>query len=420
MCTNRGCVSSQLDAHRSQPACDDLPSSATKLASTRSDSDIHQSKPDTPTADHTMPTNAPHSLNPPKFKVHSATPSPIKCSSSSSGTSATSATGVTSGTDSSLLTPTTRRQRYKRKPTVTGVTVEARHVLDEFLRRSLSQNDTSPIQPKELHHLPSSETPSPVKQGVPESTDELDGIPEHPTSTYEESLEIKAASDDYILDDDQTTYSPTSDCSRSSSFKNRINVRPLTEQDVTDALAKKVTKKTKKPRARKSSASSSESDGDHSSQSRRKKSAFRKTAERLRESFRRINKKPQAHTFAEERQPTADEKQSPKKKSSIKKRFSIKSKFSFRSKSGSERSSPVVTPSEHTGHYVHKRGDDTAVQGRRTRYSASDAERFTVTRRGSPRMSDGDLEKKSRSTRSIFEAVLHQLRKKVRPKSTKG
>ncbi len=201
-----------------------------------------------------------------------------------------------------------RPKNIPRKQTVTGVTQEARIVLEQLLRRSFSQNDASPRSTLQREY-----------QGITEMTiiDEQPAPPRSPLnrntsyqaatadSTVDRSAETpsgpppKSDSFDYMYnDDDLTSHSPMSKTnsiisgsSRSSSFRQRFVVKPLPTEDVEAALQGKTKKKAKvKRRVRRDSRSSSSSSDydtfDSRNGARRKKSFFKKARERLRQSFR--------------------------------------------------------------------------------------------------------------------------------------
>ncbi len=239
-----------------------------------------------------------------------------------------------------------RRQRRKtvpRKQTVTGVTQEARIVLEQLLRRSFSQNDASPRGTLQHEY-----------QGITEMTiiDEQPVPPRSPlnrNTSYQAATADSAAdrsagtplgpppksdSFDYMYnDDDLTSHSPMSKTnsiisgsSRSSSFRQRFVVKPLPNEDVEAALQGKAKKKAKvKRRVRRDSTSSSSSSSDYDTfdsrkGARRKKSFFKKARERLRQSFR----------IKKERGPDFDDQSDnekydtkPKKKKSPKKRYQL-------------------------------------------------------------------------------------------------
>ena len=224
--------------------------------------------------------------------------------------------GLVSSHDS--LSPRRLRPKtIRRKHTVSGVTEEARAVLEQLLRRSYSQNDASPRSTLQSEYM-----------GISEMT-VIEELPKQPTNNATEEKPLKSPrspmirnksyqaatghlasgstsgppqksdSFDFMCDDDDdlTSHSPVSKTnsivsgsSRSSSFRNRYVVRPLPTQDVEAALKGNLKKKTKvKRRPRKDSTGSTSSGSDYGAFDdgvRRKNSFFKRASERLRQSFR--------------------------------------------------------------------------------------------------------------------------------------
>ena len=211
-----------------------------------------------------------------------------------------------------------RPKNVRRKHTVSGVTEEARAVLEQLLRRSYSQNDASPIGTLQSEYMGISEMTvieELPKQPTNNVTEEKP--PRSPRSPMVRNKSYQAAtghlvsgrstsvppqksdSFDFMCDDDDdlTSHSPVSKTnsivsgsSRSSSFRNKYAVRPLPTQDVEAALKGNLKKKTKvKRRPRKDSTGSDSSGSDYGAFDdgvRRKKSFFKRASERLRQSFR--------------------------------------------------------------------------------------------------------------------------------------
>ncbi len=209
------------------------------------------------------------------------------------------------------LSPRRLRPRaVRRKHTVSGVTEEARAVLEQLLRRSYSQNDASPRNTLQGEYVGISEmTVIEEQPSQPAGVDaSVPGPPRSPVKrnkSYEASVAgpsgppPKSDSFDFTCDDDDlTSHSPVSKCnsivsgsSRASSFRNRYAVRPLPTEDVEAALQGNQTKTKLRRRPRKNSTGSSSSGSDYDifdtkSGVRRKKSFFKRASERLRQSFR--------------------------------------------------------------------------------------------------------------------------------------
>ena len=214
-----------------------------------------------------------------------------------------------------------RPKNVRRKHTVSGVTEEARAVLEQLLRRSFSQNDASPRNALQNEYIGISEMTvieEQPRQPTTKNTDEVKPLRSprspmtrnksyqaatgHLVSGSTSGLPPKSDSFDFMGydDDDLTSHSPVSKTnsiisgsSRSSSFKHRYHVvRPLPTEDVEAALKGTLKKKTKvKRRPRKDSTGSTSSGSDFgafdtNSGVRRKKSFFKRASEQLRQSFR--------------------------------------------------------------------------------------------------------------------------------------
>lgn len=248
--------------------------------------------------------------------------------------------GLVSSHDS--LSPRRLRPRtVRRKHTVSGVTEEARAVLEQLLRRSYSQNDASPRSTLQNEYVGISEM-TVIEEQPNQPTKEQDYSrrpPRSPRSPLNRNKSYSAAvggpplksdSFDFTCDDDDlTSHSPVSKTnsiisgsSRSSSFKHRFAVRPLHTEDVEAALQGKHRKKTKlrrRPHRDSTGSSSSASDSDAfdpKSGARRKKSFLKRASERLRQSFR--IKRDHSRDFDDfsdtERDKIQSKKRKPKKK----------------------------------------------------------------------------------------------------------
>lgn len=225
--------------------------------------------------------------------------------------------------------PSPRRlhDRMGRHKTISGVTEEARKVLEQFLTKSLSQ-DSEQFDMHDLLQLPqrNSKPPGQVARGssLPENRtgeDFIDGPPCHQMSAPDGLPSAhQAAAAGYqppayrdsvaMPDDDATSHSPMS-CpnslysfsSRSSSHRNRIQIDKSIkdEKELMRAAEQEQRKrKCKKKRARNRWLDRRNSAGSSSSseyeiingqlQLRRKKSLFKRAKERIRASFRRSKK----------------------------------------------------------------------------------------------------------------------------------
>ena len=210
-----------------------------------------------------------------------------------------------------------RPKNVRRKHTVSGVTEEARAVLEQLLRRSYSQNDASPRSTLQseymgisemtvIEELPKQPTNNATEEKPPRSprspmirNKSYQAATGHLASGSTSGPPQKADSFDFMCDDDDdlTSHSPVSKTnsivsrsSRSSSFRHRYAVRPLPTEDVQAALKGNLKKKAKvKRRPRKDSTGSTSSGSDYGAFDdgvRRKKSFFKRASERLRQSFR--------------------------------------------------------------------------------------------------------------------------------------
>ena len=209
---------------------------------------------------------------------------------------------------SSSDTSSRKRQHKKQKrrqKTVQGVTNEARIVLEQFLTRSLSQNDTSPIKHREF--LSSDKTP------ICSTTGLITGIPASMQPIIEQGTPQQGSSLD--INDDASSYSPVSKTtsvysgsSRSSSFHNRNHkIRPVAPEVLEEVLqaharnqllsnGENAPHRRSLRRKHKSTTSSctasEESDTNVSdNEPRRKKTIFKRATERVQQSFRRIKER---------------------------------------------------------------------------------------------------------------------------------
>lgn len=186
-------------------------------------------------------------------------------------------------TTTDSLSPSYRPRKNKKE-----VTVEAMRVLDSFLKRSLSQNDASPL----MHEYQAIVEMERIEEDSVQDTD----------SSYrqQERYQTRPNRQDSIPEyDEEASHSPVSktnsvysSSSLSSSFKHRI--RPLTKKEVDDAFKKKEVPQVRKKHAvrrRRVSSSSSSTTTDEEIKERRKerrkrKSLFKKAKEKLRQSFK--------------------------------------------------------------------------------------------------------------------------------------
>ena len=256
-------------------------------------------------------------------------------------------TSDSTGTDNGLLSRKRlhRKGRKSRQRTVQGVTDEARIVLEQFLERSLSTNDTSPLKRGFLANggfLPAPPVPySGTSQDIPphgetlysdrssggshvmrpinernipyaddDSLEDMVDGNSHPIGGRTSGTRTSGTQEDD--DDDYTSHSPVSNTtsvysgvSQSSSFHKKKNyIRPVPPEEVDAALRRhdegKTSTKRKSLRRRRptkensttSSTASENSDVSDSNESgRKKKTLFKRAAERVRQSFRMLSER---------------------------------------------------------------------------------------------------------------------------------
>ena len=226
------------------------------------------------------------------------------------------------------------RSRLEKKDSIPAVTEEARWVLEQFLKRELNANHP-PLPNKEKQIIREIETivehPPPVRR--------TNSYAEHPitfrrTDSYAKSLETEL--------DDQF-FSPRNKPTVTMSFSAAdFQQRQKSVQSTSSTLDSLSQDNDRFPITPKSSGSSrdmssSESEVDSELGPRKKKSLFRRAAERLRQSFKiqKDNRPKSAEDFIDNKK-YKQTKIKPKKKGS--KRFSFKRQGS--------KDSPATTPTE--------------------------------------------------------------------------
>ena len=321
-------------------------------------------------------------------------------------------------------------ERSRRRSTVLGVTQEARIVLEQFLKRSLSQNDASPYQHEQHQAI-------------------MEVIEEHPdmrilrSDSYQQAaLANKLVERGGQTGDSEepayvyphqlvyTTNSISSEGSYGVSLKSGATSRSPSDKVTLAVHPPKVKAKGKKTTRFDASSSSSTEDYeyvDNELLTRKKKSFFRWASERLRQSFRR--KKERAGELESPKDEAAlpmpfEEKPSKKKKGRLAAALSLKRNASERSKSSS-------TPNEAVSDsrtYV-KEAHAKPSGGEVVTLHADDTEQM-AERKKSPvpwkhnKRKDGHLVDEGGSRdRGVFENFLRQIRKgsmRLRRKGSKG
>ncbi|KAI0224483.1 hypothetical protein LSAT2_024518 [Lamellibrachia satsuma] len=309
-------------------------------------------------------------------------------------------------------------ERPRRRSTVLGVTQEARIVLEQFLKRSLSQNDASPYQHEQHQAI-------------------MEVIEEHPdmrilrSDSYQQAaLANKLVERGGQTGDSEepayvyphqlvyTTNSISSEGSYGVSLKSGATSRSPSDKVTLAVHPPKVKAKGKKTTRFDASSSSSTEDYeyvDNELLTRKKKSFFRWASERLRQSFRR--KKERAGELESPKDEAAlpmpfEEKPSKKKKGRLAAALSLKRNASERSKSSS-------TPNEAVSDsrtYV-KEAHAKPSGGEVVTLHADDTEQM-AERKKSPvpwkhnKRKDGHLVDEGGSRdRGVFENFLRQIRK---------
>ncbi len=370
---------------------------------------------------------------PPQVLLIAATPATPSTTGFSTAVSATSMASELPHMDTLKVD---NRSRFTRKKTVLGVTEDARRVLDQFLRRSLSQNDASPLR-QHYENLMEMETieEKPVLTTTPpvhrdESYNQEKPVlrttpPVHRNESYNQAEDVL---DD---DDDATSHSPVSKSNSlystsSHSSKHKTQVKPMTEKDVEDALNRSEKKKKQlKKRARKGSVSSSTSsdldDRERRKEARRKKSFFKRATERLRQSFRKLQDRREDELDMYRVEYNEEERKKIRERKGKFKLGSLKRSSSDKSKSSPEKS-PTSGFIEMNQTLLSRKGSRSAqpdhFQEDKRHTSRSPSKSKDLKRK------DSFLSKsKDKSNKGLLDSLLSQIRRgsgKLKRKGSKG
>ena len=311
----------------------------------------------------------------------------------------------------------------RRRSTVLGVTQEARYVLEQFLKRSLSQNDASPY----LHE----------HQAIMEVIEEHPDIGVLRSDSYQHAALVDKMGDTeepaYVFPHQliYTTNSISSEGSYGTSVKSGTHSRSPSDKATLAVHPPKVKAKAKKLTLVDASSSSSTEDYEYVDNEllrRKKKSFFRWASERLRQSFRRKKERggdleSPKDEVAPSMIPVVEKRNKKKNKLRLTVALSLKRNASERSKSSSTPNETVPesrTYSKESSHHTKSSAEFVTLH-------AEDLEQMGEDRR---RKSPVPLKNKRHLVdesggrdRGVFENFLRQIRKgsmRLRRKGSKG
>ena len=313
--------------------------------------------------------------------------------------------------------------RARRRSTVLGVTQEARYVLEQFLKRSLSQNDASPY----LHE----------HQAIMEVIEEHPDVGVLRSDSYQHAALVDKMGDSeepaYVFPHQliYTTNSISSEGSYGTSVKSGTHSRTPSDKVTLAVHPPKVKGKAKKLMLVDTSSSSSTEDYefvDNELLTRKKKSFFRWASERLRQSFRRKKERggdleSPKDEVAPSSIPVVEKPNKKKKKLRLTVALSLKRNASERSKSSSTPNETVPDPRTYSKDASHH----ARLPGELVTLHAEDLEQMGEDRRKKSPVSWKNkrhlVDEGGGRDRGVFENFLRQIRKgsmRLRRKGSKG